>query len=403
MRRLRGFTLIEIAVVLFIGALLISGVVQYVTAQITSARLAATRGKQDAIKSALVNFIARNNRLPCPAVATIANGAANNGVEAPTPRTCTGTVISGVAPLDVATGTIPWVSLGLSNEVSLDAYGNRFTYQVARGATNTTVATVAGMNGAIEVHNATPVAAGNQTNQCTPAGAAYNPCSAVVVVVSHGIDGYGAYTDSGVQLPVPAAIVNGDEWENTNADNTFVVKTFSGALANPYDDIVMALTANDLLAALTAGGGMQDFRAVLNADFNIIKSALIANLSSSLTVLTGCDAQSTPMCLYAPATACIAGNCPITQYQYNLMAPDSLPTANTIPAAINLPATATVDPWGKPIKYFVTTSTIAPTTAGNLVAFQLVSSGPDGTAGNTDDMSMTVYVSEVQAQAAKFR
>ena len=47
MRRLRGFTLIEIAVVLFIGALLISGVVQYVTAQITSARLAATRGRRD--------------------------------------------------------------------------------------------------------------------------------------------------------------------------------------------------------------------------------------------------------------------------------------------------------------------------------------------------------------------
>ena len=400
MRRLRGFTLIEIAVVLFIGALLISGVVQYVTAQITSARLAATRGKQDAIKSALVNFIARNNRLPCPAVATIANGAANNGVEAATPGTCTGTTISGVAPLDVATGTLPWVSLGLSNEVSLDAYGNRFTYQVARGATNTTGATVSGMKGAIEIHNATPVAAGNQTNECTPAGAAYNPCSAVVVVVSHGIDGYGAYTDGGVQLPVPAAIINGDSWENTNADNTFISKQFSGATANPFDDIVMALTANDLLAALTAGGGMQDFRAALNANFNVIKSSIIANVArvGSFQCLTGTCSGT---------TNCSGGTpCEVTQFTYTLPAqggasPDTLPN-------VGLPNPVKLDPWGNKIQYAINTTdipggVISPATSLGFVAFTLTSWGPDGTAGNSDDLSVIVYVSEFQTQVNKLR
>ena len=164
MRRLRGFTLIEIAVVLFIGALLISGVVQYVTAQVTSAKLAATRAKQEAIKSALINFLARNNRLPCPADPTTQwqrqqrRRGGNTGHLVPH-RDCH----QWCGPPDVATGSVPWVSLGLTNEVSVDGYGNRFTFQVVLAATNLTAQAVAGMKGAIAIHSATPVAAGNQT------------------------------------------------------------------------------------------------------------------------------------------------------------------------------------------------------------------------------------------------
>ena len=68
MRQPRGFTLIELAVVLFVGTLILGGIVQYLALQVATAKITATRTKQDAIKSALVNYIARNNQLPCPMV-----------------------------------------------------------------------------------------------------------------------------------------------------------------------------------------------------------------------------------------------------------------------------------------------------------------------------------------------
>src|SRR3954469_21100736 len=79
MKRARGFTLIEIAVVLFIVALLAGAIAQYLSGQISAAKLGITQTREAAIKAALTNFIARNNRLPCPAIITLASGAAGDG------------------------------------------------------------------------------------------------------------------------------------------------------------------------------------------------------------------------------------------------------------------------------------------------------------------------------------
>ena len=119
----KGFSLIEIAIVLFIATLIVGTLLQYVSVQLIAAKQTATRAKQDSIKSALISLIARNNRLPCPAIAMRPAGDVGNGVEAPTLGTCAGAVVSGA----VVTGTIPWVSLGLSAETSLDGYSNRYT------------------------------------------------------------------------------------------------------------------------------------------------------------------------------------------------------------------------------------------------------------------------------------
>lgn len=373
MRERRGFTLIEMAVVLFIATVVLGAIAQYVTAQVLQARLSSTRAKQDAIKTALVGFISRNNRLPCPAAATIAMGGANNGVEVAA-GTCAGAgvTVNGA----VASGVLPWVTLGLPNDTALDGYGNRFTYQVVVAATALTAQTIAGMRGAINVHTTTPVAAGNQTNDCS-AGATTNPCAAVAVVVSHGLDGYGAYNEQGVQIAVPAGIVNGDAWENTNGDNAVVVKAFSGSANNPYDDIVMVLTPGELLAPLTNSGALQDSRAALNANFNSIKNAIMLRL------------------INAPSTA----GPPLWIYD--------LPANSNVSAipALGLPVTVTNDPWGNPIRFTQVTSPInSPGTAPSAIAFTLTSDGPDGPTGTAaDNIALDVLVGEFQTLAAKFR
>ncbi len=172
MKRSRGFTLIEIAVVLFIIALLVGAIAQYLSGQITSAKQSITQTREAAIKAALVNFVSRNFRLPCPAVGTIPAGAANNGVTAINPGTCTGTLLFPAGTPTVASGTILWVSLGLPAETSIDGYGNRFTYEVTLAATssNLTAQTLPGMKGNITIHSSGPGVAGNQINECTTAG-----------------------------------------------------------------------------------------------------------------------------------------------------------------------------------------------------------------------------------------
>ncbi|MDP1717207.1 MAG: prepilin-type N-terminal cleavage/methylation domain-containing protein, partial [Burkholderiales bacterium] len=287
-----GFTLIEVAVVLFIIGLMMSGIVAFITSTIANRRIEVTRTKQEAIKTALITFIARNYRLPCPALATLAEGAANEGVEAtPSGGNCTGITASGSSPNQVVTGAVPWVSLGLTREVSLDAYTYRFTYQVVLGATGLTLSTVSGMTGRITVHSAglgilEAAPTGNQTNDCS-GGATVNPCAGVAVIVSHGKDGYGAYTKSGSQIAFESTVTGNDARENANGDRMFVVKDYSGTDANPFDDIVMVLTTNDLLSPLVIGGTLKDYRATLNAKIDVIKGAVIADAYKNVGLKNG--------------------------------------------------------------------------------------------------------------------
>jgi prepilin-type N-terminal cleavage/methylation domain-containing protein len=417
MKQARGFTLIEIAVVLFIVSLLIGAITSYVTAQVTAAKLALTQTRQAAIKTALTNFIARNNRLPCPAIPTLASGAAGNGVETPqTPVLCFGSTLD--PPRTVATGAVPWASLGLPSDAAFDGYNNRFTYQVTMSATATTLTaqTVAGIRGQISIHDAGPGAVGspaatppgNQSNDCrADKSVAYvaiaNPCSAVVIIVSHGPNGFGAYTDAGIQMPVATA----DEQENANADSKFVMKQYSDIAANPFDDIVLSLTPVDLISGLTSAGSMQSALATVNANFNLIKSAVIAyavqNRTGSFVCVTG-TCTATTNCPTAGLT------CETTTFTYTILPPDVLPdvadpTGNPIPSVLSLPSSVTNDPWGNAIRYARTTANATITSAApaaSAVAFILRSAGPDGTLGNGDDVFTTVTVGELKSQFSKF-
>ena len=82
--------------------------------QTTVARLAG-------VDAALVNYVALQSRLPCPADGTIASGAANAGVEAITPATGACTAMTN--------GVAPWVTLGLPESDALDGWDNRITYR----------------------------------------------------------------------------------------------------------------------------------------------------------------------------------------------------------------------------------------------------------------------------------
>jgi len=454
-----GFSLVEMALVILIVSLLLGGIVTYLNAQLTQARITSTNNKEQAIKAALISFIAKNGRLPCPAIATLAVGQPNEGVEAPTGASntpCVGTIGSGYSAnvftildqpysttfpspsLVVSTGEVPWSSLGLTHEAALDAYADRFTYQVIWASTYpSTVQTITGMTGWITIHSSGPgvvgspnatASPGNQTNDCrSTANMAFayltnwntNSCAYAVVIVSHGADGYGAYDDNGVQIAFPAQITGSDEQENANGDYKFVIKPYSSVASNPYDDIILALAPNDLLSPLSNSGAIQNAQATVNSDFNIIKGAIIGyalqNYSPTTNNATGTNSGCTPV---NPPTCNLYYIYPLMPTVVSVI-PYTTPvsTFNSAPYSLNIPATVLNDPWNNPIQYSVNNATTGAPALGNPptitsnpptptqdanVAFTLTSAGPDGQLGTSDDIIFNVYAGQLRQQASKY-
>lgn len=207
----------ELAIALAVIALLLGMMIVPLNTQVDQRRIGDTRRALDIATEALLGFAVANGRLPCPASATLANTAANAGVE----------IANCSAGAD---GVLPWTTLGI-NET--DAWGRRWTYRVspafadapAGGAQATFALTDAGTlritNGSVDI----------ATNM-------------VAVVVSHGKNGAGAYRTDGTQVPVGS----GDELENADNDNTFVSRTD----APDFDDLVAWLSPAVLKARMVA-------------------------------------------------------------------------------------------------------------------------------------------------------
>ena len=262
--RIEGFTLIELAIVLAIVGLIAGGGLSAWTNQLVQQRINTTQSNADIVKTALINYMSRNNRLPCPAIAGLAPGAAGYGQEAATPGTCTGTMIIGVAPSIAARGIVPWLSLGLASDAASDGYNNRMTYQVTQSATHLTATTLAGLRGTLSLHADAPIAlgltpSGNQINGCNVT-AGDNSCNgfAVAVILSHGANRLGGFSETGAALAAPSSA---RELQNADNNNAFVRADYSTNVANYFDDIVRVLSPDDLLGPPIKDGAIRDAKA----------------------------------------------------------------------------------------------------------------------------------------------
>lgn len=78
----RGFTLIELSVVVMIMALLAGSALRYAASVAYANNVNATNTTLDAIEAALINFRTANNRLPCPTDLTLQENSSTFGLEA---------------------------------------------------------------------------------------------------------------------------------------------------------------------------------------------------------------------------------------------------------------------------------------------------------------------------------
>jgi prepilin-type N-terminal cleavage/methylation domain-containing protein len=120
-RATRGFSLVELAVVMAIMALVLGGAMMTLSAQQDARRFADAQQQLEQARELLLAFAATYKRLPCPATA-----AAGSGDEAPVGGgTCT-SYYGGFLP-GKAIGFQPVDAAGYA----LDAWGNRIRYAVS--------------------------------------------------------------------------------------------------------------------------------------------------------------------------------------------------------------------------------------------------------------------------------
>lgn len=231
MRRACGFTLIEMAVAVFIIALLLGSILVPLTTQVEQRQISGTERTLDEIREVLVGFALVNGYLPCP-------DTDNDGAENVTANRCSS--ISGSR----SHGNLPFATLGLA-AAQYDVWGNRFRYAVREDyARRDTVFSLSTTSADLRV---CPV-------QGSCGGGQALTSSAVAVILSHGKNGYGA--TSGIAGTTNPSASSNDELENTDADRDFVHRTHSpvGSSAGEYDDIVTWLPLYSLFNRMVAAG-----------------------------------------------------------------------------------------------------------------------------------------------------
>lgn len=230
----KGFTLVEIAVVLLIITLLLTGLVPTISSQIEMRQTNETRKQLSEIQQALIGFAVMNDRLPCPATTT------SGGLEASTvPGTCT--LANG--------GFVPAATLGLaptdSQGLVVDAWNNPIRYAVT--STGPNAFTTAGGMKTIW----TTVGVLDLQVCSTSTGITATACAAGTSLSSNGIPAIIFSTGKNGGM----AATNPDEAANIHAGATAANKTFvSHDFTTTYDDLVVWISPNTLFNRMVAAG-----------------------------------------------------------------------------------------------------------------------------------------------------
>lgn len=227
MNNQRGFTLIELAIVMVILTILAGGLLVPLTRRIELQHIESTKKTLDEARDALIGFALSHSAgdgrpyLPCP-------DTNNDGLE-----DRAGTVCSG------ETGNLPWVTLGLA---SMDAWGNRLTYGVTAvfADSGNGINPGGGLAGTNTICSTADCPAGTIIANAIP-----------VVFLSRGPNGFGALSASGTVLTAP---VSADEIENDDGATDFVSRPPGGEGTAEFDDIVTWIPTTVLIARVCPGG-----------------------------------------------------------------------------------------------------------------------------------------------------
>lgn len=244
----RGLSLIELAIVLLVAALLAASLLTPLAAQNEARKIDQTRRSLDEARNALLGFALAHGRLPCPASASSLGREAGGGAAA-----CSS------GGLGVADGYLPAATLSLSptdgQGYSLDAWGARLRYAVSVGPAGAhSFTSSAGISTYWQAHQTPPLAdlqicsAAANISHAGTAGAdcaAANALSREAPAVLYAIGRHAADSAPGV-----------DSAANRDGDRVFVfheARSAAGA-GGRFEDVVLWLSTSVLYNRMVAAG-----------------------------------------------------------------------------------------------------------------------------------------------------
>lgn len=243
---IRGFTLIELAMVLFIIALILGGVLTPLSAKLEQDQRRKTQDLLDQARDSLIGFAMVNGHLPCPdcpnSTITANCGAVQSGLgSSAIDDGIEDGIDSGGSPSNDRTtspftscatkeGNLPWTTLGLSE---YDAWSNHFTYRVTESFADDQDGTGCGT---------------------ATAGMSFEICSTGNINVEDG-------SGNAVAQNLPALVIsfgkNADEpgnpsssseKENQNGDALFIEKDYTNETgSDQFDDMLMWIPTSTLV------------------------------------------------------------------------------------------------------------------------------------------------------------
>ncbi len=240
-RRQVGFSLIELAIVLVVVALLSGGLLMSLSGQQDRVLQKEAEDQQALIRETLLGFAITYGRLPCPADPALNSAAGGNeALQQCTPAPHRASCAAGDQQCALKAGVLPWRTLGLKE---IDTWGNRITYLASYDFADPLSAAeiAAGRRSRIEM-----TTEGNLTIQD---GAGNNVALAIpAAYIMHGKRYAGAYQTDGSQLGGAA----GDEAENADGANNQIL--ISHLPTESFDDLVAWIVPTVLKSRLVAVG-----------------------------------------------------------------------------------------------------------------------------------------------------
>ena len=259
-----GFSLIELAVVLFILSLLLGGMLSPLATSIEQENRQKAQDDLNEIKDLLLGYAIINGRLPCPDCPDLTVGSCNaagssnvnDGLE---DRYDSG----GIQVCRTDIGNLPWTELQIKSD---DAWGNYYTYQVtpdfsresnnsACGSATTGISFELCTSGDIDIYDTYAT-----TYPVTPTVAN----DVVAIVISHGknfletsqqdqeVENYGRNPEN----PDSGTTIISSYTPSDYVSNVFIytdyTNTSSGDVA--YDDLMIWLPAPTLMNKMVSAG-----------------------------------------------------------------------------------------------------------------------------------------------------
>lgn len=215
-KKIKAFSLAELSIVLVIISIALGTILNISASKTDADKIWETKEKIAVVEKALSAFLIDNGSIPCPADGSLATTDLNFGIarRGATGNNCIGNFTSG----SVTQGIIPIRTLNLDDTFAIDAWGRRFSYAIvedcncseADGAMFTQCLTrnfntdFCGVTSGINI-------------QATSPGAPY-VTNAVVVIISHGKNGHGAFSNNGGNGRIISKLggINADEQENAH-------------------------------------------------------------------------------------------------------------------------------------------------------------------------------------------